>query len=189
MLIELKQKYSRYFQGTAIAVISLILIKTVFQIIIIRSGLRWLTADDYCRTVISYEWPQHPKIYAGVWLALQFWINGLLIAVFKDLTLAPIIANTIFSVLTLIYLYLLLKKIFNTSIAYLSCLIFAVFPFQVWLSTSGMPESIFFFFIIASCYYFLLWSEKSRNGNTGKRLDEIFRLRAYFPQPCEPAAI
>ena len=104
MLIELKQKYSRYFQGTAIAVISLILIKTVFQIIIIRSGLRWLTADDYCRTVISYEWLQHPKIYAGVWLALQFWINGLLMAVFKDLTLAPIIANTIFSVLTLIYL-------------------------------------------------------------------------------------
>jgi 4-amino-4-deoxy-L-arabinose transferase-like glycosyltransferase len=149
LLKELTSKYQKYLQGTFFALISLILIKIVFQVIVVRSGLRWLTADDYCRTIISYEWLQHPKIYAGVWLALHFWINGLFIAIFKDLTVAPVLVNTIFSILTLIYLYLLLIKIFDRSVAYLSCLIFAVFPFQVWLSTSGMPESIFFFFIIA----------------------------------------
>ncbi len=35
-----------------------------------------------------------------------------------------------------------------------------MFPFQVWLSTSGMPESIFFFFITFSCWYFLRWYEE-----------------------------
>jgi 4-amino-4-deoxy-L-arabinose transferase-like glycosyltransferase len=164
LLNEYKLKYSKYLQSTFFAVITLILIKTIFQIIVIRSGLRWLTADDYCRTVISYEWLQHPKIYAGVWLALHFWINGLFIAVFKDLTLAPVLVNTIFSILTLIYLFLLLYRIFNKMTAYISCVIFAVFPFQVWLSTSGMPESIFFFFIIAACYYFILWFESTRNN-------------------------
>ena len=164
MLKELKPKYQKYLQSTFFALITLILVKTVFQIIVVRSGLRWLTADDYCRTVISYEWFQHPKIYAGVWLALHFWINGLFISIFKDLTFAPVLVNTIFSILTLIYFYLLLIKIFDRSVAYLSCLIFAVFPFQVWLSTSGMPESIFFFFIIAACYYFIRWYESIRNN-------------------------
>ena len=125
--------------------------------VVISSGLRWLSADDYCRTVISYDWLQHPKLFGGVWLSMHFWINGLFMAVFRDLTLAPVFANTFFSILTLVYFYLLLEKVFNKTIAYISCFIFAVFPFQVWLSSSAMPESIFFFFAIAACYYFLLW--------------------------------
>jgi len=154
--------------SAVLAIISLVLIKTVFQVIVIKSGLRWLTADDYCRTVISYEWLQHPKIYAGVWLALHFWINGLFISIFKDLTFAPVLVNSIFSILTLVYFYLLLRKIFSSVIAYLSSILFAVFPFQVWLSTSGMPESIFFFFIIAACYYFILWYGSFWKGDEAK---------------------
>ncbi len=155
----LLNKYGKLFQTTVFAIISLIIIKTVFQVVVISSGLRWLSADDYCRTVISYDWLQHPKLFGGVWLSMHFWINGLFMAVFRDLTLAPVFANTFFSLLTLVYFYLLLEKVFNKTIAYVSCLIFAVFPFQVWLSSSAMPESIFFFFAIAACYYFLLWYE------------------------------
>lgn len=166
---EFTNKYGKYFTSAAAAIISLILIKTIFQIIVIKSGLRWLSADDYCRTVISYEWLQHPKVWGGVWLALQFWINGLFMYAVHNLVLAPVIANTFFSILTVVYFYLLVSKVFNKTIAYISCLIFAVFPFQIWLSSSGMPESIFFFFVIASCYYLLLWfntmqDENSKNG-------------------------
>lgn len=163
---ELSNKYGKYFTSASAAIVSLILIKTLFQIIVINSGLRWLSADDYCRTVISYDWLQHPKVYGGVWLALHFWINGLFMYIFRSLVLAPLIANTFFSILTLVYFYLLVSKIFNRKIAYISCLIFAVFPFQVWLSSSGMPESIFFFFVIASCYYFLLWYSSLQSGNS-----------------------
>lgn len=49
-------------------------------------------------------------------------------------------------------------------IAYLSSAIFCVFPFQVWLSSSGLPESIFFFFVIACCYYLINWYGKIKNG-------------------------
>ncbi len=156
---DLLNRYAKPFQTTVFAVISLIIIKTAFQLIVISSGLRWLSADDYCRTVISYDWLQHPKLFGGVWLSMHFWINGLFMAVFRDLTLAPIFANTFFSILTIVYFYLLIKKVFNKTTAYISCLVFAVFPFQVWLSSSAMPESIFFFFAIAGCYYFLLWYE------------------------------
>jgi 4-amino-4-deoxy-L-arabinose transferase-like glycosyltransferase len=164
-LKDIQNRYGKYYQSTAAAIGSLIAIKTLFQVIVIKSGLRWLSADDYCRTVISFDWLQHPKVYGGVWLALHFWINGFFMWIFHNLTAAPVIANTLFSILTLVYLYLLTSKVFNKTIAYISCLVFAVFPFQVWLSSSGMPESIFFFFIIAACYYFLLWYEALQKNN------------------------
>ena len=171
---NLNPKYLIFLKSTAFALISLVVFKTFFQILIIKSGLQWLTADDYCRTIISYDWLQNPKIYAGVWLSLHFWINGLFIALFRDLTLAPIFANTIFSILTLLYFYLLLEKLFNKTIAYLSGLIFAVFPFQVWLSTSGMPESIFFFFVTSATYYFVMWYKTLGNPEHQKKNIQYF---------------
>ncbi len=154
---DILNKYRVFLEHKWTAIISLAAVKTIFQIIVIKSGLRWLSADDYCRTVISYDWLQHPKIYGGVWLALHFWINGIFMWIFHSIELAPVLANTFFSILTLIFFYLIVSEIFDKTTAYISCLIFAVFPFQVWLSSSGMPESIFFFFVIAACYYFLMW--------------------------------
>jgi 4-amino-4-deoxy-L-arabinose transferase-like glycosyltransferase len=60
----------------------------------------------------------------------------------------------------------MLNRIFGKSIAVISSLIYCVFPFQVWLSVSGMPESIFFFFITAAVYCFTRWYEKSASINT-----------------------
>jgi hypothetical protein len=129
----------------------------LFQFIVIQSGLKWLTADDYSRTVISWDWLQDPRIYSGVWLSLHFWMTGMFIWLFGDLTLGPVIMNTLFSVFTMIYLYLVIEKIFSKQVAVICCLLYAVFPFQVWLSTSAMPESPFFFFVTAGFYYFVLW--------------------------------
>lgn len=154
----------KLLSSSLISISSLVVLKTAFQIIVINSGLRWLTADDYSRTVISWDWLQQPRIYSGVWLSLHFWIDGIFIWLFKDLTLAPVLCNTFFSLVTIIYLYLLVSKIFGKSTAYITCVIFAVFPFQVWLSTSGMPESIFFAFITISFYYYILWYESAKAG-------------------------
>jgi len=145
------------FTNKITVITSLILFKLLFQLVLVKSGLKWLTADDFSRTVISWDWLQNPRIYAGVWLSPHFWLNGIFIWLFKDLTLAPVIVSTLFSVLTLVYLYLLFEKIFTKDVAIVSCLIYAVFPFQVWLSVSAMPEPPFFFFITVCFYYFILW--------------------------------
>ncbi|MEO8513753.1 MAG: glycosyltransferase family 39 protein [Ignavibacteria bacterium] len=151
-------QYIKYLFTNKITVIaSLIIFKLIFQLILLGSGLKWLTADDYSRSVISWDWLQSPRIYSGVWLSPHFWLNGIFMWLFKDLTLAPVIVSTLFSVLTLIFLYLLFEKIFTKSIAIVSCLIYAVFPFQVWLSVSAMPEPPFFFFITACFYCFVMW--------------------------------
>jgi len=155
------KKYIQHIKkifGSKLSVIaSLVLFKLLFQFTVIQSGLKWLTADDYSRTVISWDWLQDPRIYSGVWLSLHFWMTGMFIWLFGDLTLGPVIMNTLFSIFTLIYLYLVIEKIFSKQVAVICCLLYAVFPFQVWLSTSAMPESPFFFFITAGFYYFVLW--------------------------------
>ncbi|MBS1492915.1 MAG: glycosyltransferase family 39 protein [Bacteroidetes bacterium] len=143
-------------------IVSLLVIKILFQVIILSSGYRWLSADDYCRTIKAYEWLQHPEISAGVWLSPHFWLVGFFMMFIKNLFWASLVVNFIFSFFTLIYFFKAVELSFNKFIAYFSTLIFCFFPFQVWLSLSGLPESIFFFFVTAGIYYFLKW--KKSNG-------------------------
>jgi len=107
--------------------------------------------------VKSYEWLQRPVIDSGVWLTPHFWINGIVMIFIKDLFTAASFTNFVFSGLSLIYFYNLSRIVFNNRIAFYSSLIFCFFPFQVWLGISGLPESIFFFFVIAGIYYFIKW--------------------------------
>jgi len=141
----------------------LIALKFGFQLMIIGSGYKWLSSDDYCRTVKSFEWHENPIIYSGVWLTPHFWINGVVMVFIKDLYLAATTTNILFSTATTYFFYKLALIVFDKKSAILSTLIFIFFPFQVWLSISGLPESIHFFFIIAGIYYAVLY--KKENGS------------------------
>lgn len=146
----------------------LLILKFVFQYIITNSGYKWLSSDDYCRTVKSFEWLENPIIYSGVWLTPHFWINGIVMMFIKDLFLAATMTNVFFSSVTVYYFYKASLIVFDKKTAILSSFIFILFPFQVWLSLSGLPESIHFFFIIAGVYYALLYKK-----NFGKIKDLI----------------
>lgn len=140
----------------------LLIIKFAFQFIMLSSGYRWLSADDYCRTVKSYEWLQNPVVNSGVWLTPHFWLNGIMMKLIDDLFTASLAVNLIFSALTVPFFYKSVEISFDRKTAFFSSLIFCVFPFQVWLSISGLPESIFFFFIIAGIWCFLKWRFSGR---------------------------
>lgn len=116
-----------------------------------------LSADDYCRTVKSYEWLQNPGIYSGVWLSPHFWINGFAMLFIENMLEAAAFVNIIYSTLSLIIFFKICEITFDKVIAFWSTLIFAIFPFQVWLGISGLSESIFFFFALCGIYYFLQW--------------------------------
>jgi len=146
-----------FISSQTFQLVFLLAIKILFQLIILFSGYRWLSADDYCRTVKSYEWLQRPEINSGVWLTPHFWINGFVMIFIKDLFAAALTVNFIFSALTVFYFYKSILLCFDKKTAFISSLIFCLFPFQVWLSISGLPESIFFFFVIAGIYYFIKW--------------------------------
>lgn len=116
-----------------------------------------LSADDYCRTVKSYEWLQSPDIYSGVWLSPHFWVNGFAMLFIDNMLEAAALVNIVYSTLSVIIFYKICEITFSKVIAFWSTLIFAIFPFQVWLGISGLSESIFFFFALCGIYYFLQW--------------------------------
>lgn len=159
----IKDLYEKIINSDFLILLILILLKFSFQIFIINSGYKWLSSDDYCRTVKSFEWLQKPVINSGVWLTPHFWINGVVMLFVKDLYLAATTTNILFSTATTYFFYKLTLIVFDKKSAIVSTLIFIFFPFQVWLSISGLPESIHFFFIIAGIYYAVLY--RKENGS------------------------
>jgi hypothetical protein len=145
------------WSNTAFHFALLFAVKFAFQFIMLSSGYRWLSADDYCRTVKSYEWLQNPVVNSGVWLTPHFWFNGVVMKFVNDLFTAALMVNFFFSALTVPFFYKSVEMAFDRKTAFFSALIFCFFPFQVWLSISGLPESIFFFFVIAGIYLFMKW--------------------------------
>jgi hypothetical protein len=158
----LKDISAKILSNDYLILLILIALKFGFQLMIIGSGYKWLSSDDYCRTVKSFEWHEHPIINSGVWLTPHFWINGIVMVFVKDLYLAATTTNILFSTATTYFFYKLALIVFDKKSAILSTLIFIFFPFQVWLSISGLPESIHFFFIVAGIYYAVLY--KKENG-------------------------
>jgi len=147
-----------YFSARKYLIFALLLALKVFlQISLFQSGYKWLSADDFCRTVKSFEWLQKPELHSGVWLSGHFWFNGIAMLFIKNLFVAATAVNIIFSTLTLFYFYNVIEICFDKRTAFFSSVLFAVFPFQVWLSISGLPESIYFFFVTAGIYYFIKW--------------------------------
>ncbi|MCX7834298.1 MAG: glycosyltransferase family 39 protein [Ignavibacteria bacterium] len=158
---KIRISINKFFYNDYIIISFLLLIKILFQAIILLSGYKWMSADDYCRTVISYEWLQQPRIYSGVWLSMHFWINGFVMMFIKDLFTAATCVNFVFSTFTLIFFFKVVQTTFDRKIAFWASIIFSLFPFQVWLSISGLPESISYFFIISSLYYFIKWKKEN----------------------------
>lgn len=155
--VKLKFVIEYFFARKYMIFIFLLLIKTLLQISIFKNGYMWLSADDFCRTVKSFEWLQKPEMHSGVWLAGHFWLNGIAMLFLKNLFITATTVNIVFSAFTLFYFYNVIELCFDKKTAFFSSIIFCVFPFQVWLSVSGLPESIFFFFVVAGIYYFIKW--------------------------------
>lgn len=153
---------NRIVHSETLSIVTILVIKILFQLIVSLSGYYWLSSDDFCRTVKSFEWLQKPEISSGVWLSPHYWVNGFVMIFIKDLFLAASTTNFIFSAFTAIYFFKLIDKVADRKTAYISSLVFVFFPFQVWLSISGLPESVYFFFVIAGVYYFILWRQDSR---------------------------
>ena len=160
---RIKNNILKGFNNDIISIAFLLLLKFLFQFSILANGYRWLSADDFCRAVISYNWIHDPKIYSGVWLSFHFWLTGFMMIFIRDLMTASTTLNFILSALTLIYFYKLILITTDRKTAFWSSIIFSIFPFQVWLSLSGLPESALFFFVIGGAYYLVKWRRENKN--------------------------
>ncbi|MCX7956598.1 MAG: glycosyltransferase family 39 protein [Endomicrobia bacterium] len=80
------------------------------------------------------------------------------------------LVSILFGIATTIFLYFIVKLIFDEEVALWSVAFFAVNPMAVYYNRTFMPESCMLFFTIAGIYYLLKWV---REGGTTKYILSI----------------
>jgi 4-amino-4-deoxy-L-arabinose transferase-like glycosyltransferase len=67
------------------------------------------------------------------------------------------VLSILFSLGTLLYLFLFVKNISGTKVAYTTAIVFALLPFNIYYSRTILPEPGVVFFFTVSLYYFYQW--------------------------------
>ncbi|HEX9924713.1 MAG TPA: glycosyltransferase family 39 protein [Anaerolineae bacterium] len=121
-----------------------------------------ISFDDYSRTLLAYRWDE----WIGVWLPLPALLTGALMGVWPDYWVyAPLVVNTLASAAALWFLYALSLALFREfTPALLTILIVAVLPWPLWLSLSGLPNSLLQLWVMLGCWSLLRWLSTDRWG-------------------------
>lgn len=146
-------------------VIALVLVcslRLFLACITLHLGFMEYDADGFTRVIHSYEWLQHPRWEVGVWLPLQFWIVGGLLAVWNNIYDAPKLLNTIAGLVTIVNIYVITRTLSRQRAAVIAAFLAAIFPFEVWFSVSGMSEPLFHAFLTAAVAGFVRWWQSNR---------------------------
>ena len=83
----------------------------------------------------------------------------------------------IFSLLSIVYLYNLIKLYYNSKLALFVCFVYSILPLNVFFSRVLMPESGMLFFSIAALYHYSIYLKK---GGKKEFLFSIFFISLSF---------
>ena len=149
----------------------LLLGKIGLEVAILAAGFISVSGDDFARTLIAHAWAKDPFIASGrfgpasvSWLPLPFWIVGSVLRVYPDLWLAPILTNLVLSLGTLVFAYLLGRRLFGDPVGLWAAIFIGVTPWHIWLSVSGMAEIALLFFVAGGLYFLVRWTDNPQPG-------------------------
>ena len=103
------------------------------------------------------KWENNPP--AHYWM-LHSWIK-----VFGSSEIAVRLSSVLFSILSVIAIFFLGKKLFNSRVGLLASFLMAISSFQLYLSMDGRMYQMILFFAILSCYFFWQALEKPTKLN------------------------
>jgi hypothetical protein len=95
------------------------------------------------------EFPIYNIIVSALWLVFGI-----------QLKIARLV-SIFFSLGSIIFLYLITKKYLGLFLAFLSTLVFAFLPYNIFYSTVIMPEPMLIFTMVGTLYFFDLWLAKN----------------------------
>jgi hypothetical protein len=137
-------------------------IKILLAVLLLKEGFVGLSGDDFFRQLLAYEWSKEAYFSKTIWPPLQFYILGSVIKIFLNIRESNLMVNGLFSSLTLISYYFLVRLFFKREIALLSTAIAVVLPWQLKLSLSGLSEPIYHFFLITSLWCLFKWEASEK---------------------------
>lgn len=112
------------------------------------------TLSDTLTTLLISPFP--PLYY----LLMKIWTN-----IFGFSELALRFPSLIFSIITIPYLYLLTKRLFNKNTALLASFIIAIFPYAINYAQEAKMYALIWFLSLASFYHFLNFIENPNKKN------------------------
>jgi hypothetical protein len=140
-------------------------LKIFLMAAILKEGFVALSFDDFARQLASYTWSKDFEFFRAGWPPLQFWIVGSAMQLFPDIRTANLLVNAVFSSLTLIVFYFLIRLFFERRIAILSLFVAVMLPWQLKLSLSGLCEPIYHFFLFFSMLCVFKWEITGKRYN------------------------
>lgn len=143
-------------------------------------GFFMLFGDSCQRTIEGYHWVNHGIIkgfpHGSPWLPLHFLIIAIFYKIIPDLVLITPIISLIFFSGSVILIFLITKRLFNSNdtIALLASLLACYYPWPFYgdsshlslgLSISGMSDPVFHFFVLGGVYFYLEFIHDKRVKN------------------------
>ena len=102
-------------------------------------------------------------IKSEMWPPLFFYLMGTALKIYYSQKYTILIVNILFSVGVLFPLYFLMKRFFDSKIAFILCLIFSLSPIVFRLSFMTMSETSYCFFVILGVCVLVKGLEEKRN--------------------------
>jgi len=114
-------------------------------------------SDASARLWMAQEWGRgFFQIKSGAWLPFHFYILGNVISFFGNPLITGRIVTIIFSVATLLPLYLIVDMLnLSKQNKFISIFIYTISMYVILLSVQPFSESVFVFFILFSFYFYL----------------------------------
>jgi len=120
-----------------------------------------------------YRFVEFP-IYSSI-VALAYFLNGAV-----DEELARLV-SIIFSLGSMVFIYLIVKRYSSSAHALLSSLIFATLPFVIFFSRTTLPEPSLVFFCLGMFYFVDIWIYKNQRRDFFVAV--IFTACAFLTKP------
>ena len=107
---------------------------------------------------------ENPEGYRFVEFPIYNFIQAILFKTFPVISLEVWgrLVSILFSLGSLIFLYLIVKRYLGTKAALLSAFFFAILPFNIYYSRVILPEPMMLFTSLGMIYFFDKWIEKSK---------------------------
>jgi 4-amino-4-deoxy-L-arabinose transferase-like glycosyltransferase len=111
-------------------------------------------SDAVARIFSGISWKENPEwIYSNFWCPFHFYLIGLGFFIWNDPVYMPMVVHIVFSVLTLVPFYFLVKREFNENGAFIATIFLAICPILFRNSFLALSETPYLFFLILSLNY------------------------------------
>src|SRR5262245_7624414 len=135
-----------------LSLITLVLMKTLFQLGLYILGYSAYGADDFSRSLNADYWLSYRRFDLGWvgwlglggsgWLPFPDYLFSLGLALYRDVYLTPKVVNLVISGIAVVVTYLLGRELFGRGVGLLTAALFAFQPWHVWLGISGMTSDL-----------------------------------------------